>query len=279
MGGSERERGRARYRLGLIGCGVMGSALVRAAVAAGVVKGQQVIAYDIDQDRLAALCGRLGLTSAGDNAEVVASSQRVLLAVKPQVAEAVLSPLQDAWRRQQVLISILAGVPICRLQDLTRGDLPVVRVMPNILCTVGEAASAVAFSPQVPASGRAWVIKFLEAAGIVEEVDEKLMDAVTGLSGSGPAFAAVVLEALADGGVAAGLPRPQALRMAAQVLAGVGKYVLELNEHPAELKDRVCSPGGTTIAGIAALERRGLRGAIIEAVVAAARRSKELGQS
>ncbi|MBC7287683.1 MAG: pyrroline-5-carboxylate reductase [Armatimonadetes bacterium] len=264
------------FQLGLIGAGVMGSALVRAAVSAGVVEGHQIVAYDPDTPRLQALCEDTGAVPAASNAELVAAADAVLLAVKPQAVGDVLGPL--GFRSEQLLISIAAGVPIARLKALTGAEQPIARVMPNILCIVRAAASAVVFSPEVSQSQRAFCRSLLGAAGMVVEVEETLMDAVTGLSGSGPAFVALVIEALADGGVRAGLPRDQALRLAAQTVAGTGKYVLETNELPAALKDRVCSPAGTTIEGIAELEQAGVRSAFIEAVTRAARRSAELGK-
>ncbi len=269
----------ARYRLGVIGVGMMGGALVRGALQARVLKSFEVIAFDADAERLQQVCDETGIAAASDNVEVVQSSKAILVAVKPQIAAEVLAPLRKLWTRTHLLISIMAGVSIDRIQQMTNAELAVARVMPNILCTVGAAASAVAFSSQVTQRQRQLVMRLLEAVGIVEEVEERLMDAVTGLSGSGPGFGAVVAEALADGGVAAGLPRDQAMRLAAQVLLGVGKYLLETGEHPGRLKDRVCSPAGTTITGIQALESRGLRAALIQAVVEAAKRSKELGKS
>ena len=266
-----------KVRLGLIGAGVMGSALVRAAVGAGVVSPDQIIAYDPADERLRELCEATGVRAAQDNNELVAHAEVVLLAVKPQVIAEVLGPL--ALSTDQLLISIAAGVPIAHLKELTSLAQPIARVMPNILCLVRSAASAVAYSPEVDERGREFCEALLGAAGIVVPVEEKLMDAVTGLSGSGPAFVALVIEALADGGVRAGLSREQALRLAAQTVTGAGKYILELGETPASLKDRVCSPAGTTIEGIASLERAGIRAAFIEAVTAAARRSAELGKS
>lgn len=272
-------KGNNSYALGVIGTGVMGIALVKGIVGARVVRPGQIIAFDVNERYLADLCTTTGVTAAADNEEVVRCCGMVLLAVKPQVLEAVLLPLKDAWRRDHLLISIAAGVTIKRLQSLTRDSLAVARVMPNLLCTVGEAASGVAFSEQVSQRQQAWVLKLLGAVGTAVRVEEKLMDAVTALAGSGPAFVALVVEALADGAVAAGLPRDQAMTLAAQTVMGTGKYLLQTGEHPGQLKDRVCSPAGTTIEGVRALEEGGLRNALIDAVLRAARRSQELGQS
>ncbi|MCX7598179.1 MAG: pyrroline-5-carboxylate reductase [Armatimonadetes bacterium] len=267
------------YRFGVIGTGVMGRALLAGCIQAGVVDPAQVIAYDAEPSVLAAVCGELGVAAGRDNAEVVSSADTVLVAVKPQQLAAALEPVRGAWQPGMLLISIAAGVSIRRLQSLTHPDLAVARVMPNILCLVGAAASGVAFSPQVTEAQQCYTLSLLDAVGIAVPVEERLLDAVTGLSGSGPAFVALVIEALADGGVAAGLPRQQALTLAAQTVMGAGKYVLERGEHPGLLKDRVASPSGTTIAGLKALEAGGLRAALIEAVVRATERSRELGQS
>ncbi len=268
----------AEYRLGIIGVGAMGSALAEAFVRAGKVEPQKLAAFDVDGRRLASLAERLGIVAASSNAELVGSSEAVLIAVKPQQLAECLEPLRDAWRSGQLVISIAAGVSIATMKKLTREDCPVARVMPNILCLVRQAASAVAFSEDASDEQKRWVLDLFSAAGFAAEVEEKLMDAVTGLSGSGPAFVAVVIEALADGGVAAGLPRDLAYKLAAQTVAGAGAYVLERGELPAALKDRVSSPGGTTIAGLRKLEEAGVRSGLIEAVVAAARRSRELAQ-
>jgi pyrroline-5-carboxylate reductase len=265
--------------VGVIGTGVMGGALLKGMVQAGVVAGHEVLAYDPQAERLGEVCAATGAAPAPDNGQVVEQCDFVLLAVKPQVLGEVLAPLRERWRAGQLLISIVAGVSIARLKELTRSDLAVARVMPNVLCVVRAGAAGMAFSPEVSEVQRAFVRRMLEAVGLAVEVEERLLDALTGLAGSGPAFVAVVVEALADGGVAAGLPRSQALQLAAQTVMGTGKYLLQTGQHPALLKDQVCSPGGTTIAGLRVLEGKGLRAALLEAVQQAAARSRELGQS
>jgi pyrroline-5-carboxylate reductase len=275
----QSEKKAADLRLGVIGVGVMGAALLRGLVEAGVVEPRNVTAYDADARRLAEVAGELGASAAAGNEAVVDGSEVVLLAVKPQALAEVMVPLAPHWRAGQLLVSIAAGVTLERLRGLTRADMAVARVMPNVACLVRAGASGVAFCEATSAEQRELVRRMLAAVGSVVDVEEKLMDAVTGLSGSGPAFVAMVIEALADGGVAAGLRRDQALALAAQTVMGAGKYVLEREEDPTLLKDRVCSPGGTTIAGVRVLEASGLRSALIEAVVRAAERSRELGKS
>jgi len=265
-----------KYRLGVIGTGVMGRALLNAAIRGGVVSAAEVIASDVSEScRLEV--AQLGCQATADNVQVVENAESILVAVKPQVIREVLAGVADHLRDGQLLVSIAAGVPIEALRQAA-GDAPnIVRVMPNICCTAGAAASAYALGPGVTDEQRRFVAAMLEAAGEAVEVEEKLIDAVTGLSGSGPAFAAMFIEALADGGVKAGLSRTQAQKLAAQTALGAAKWVLENDGGPARLKDLVSSPGGTTITGVAALEAGAFRSAVIEAVCAAADRARELG--
>ena len=201
------------------------------------------------------------------------SSEVVLLAVKPGVISSLLSETDTSGK---LVISIAAGVKLDHLQH-DAGHGRVVRVMPNTPCLVGEGASAFCGGPEVTDTDRELVSQALSAVGMVVEVSENQMDAVTGLSGSGPAYICLVIEALADGGVAAGLPRRLAMELATQTVLGTAVMVRQTGQHPAQLKDAVASPGGTTIAGLQALEHNGLRAALIEAVTTAANRSKALG--
>ncbi|MEA3400402.1 MAG: pyrroline-5-carboxylate reductase [Armatimonadota bacterium] len=266
----------ASYRLGVIGTGVMGRALLNAAIRGGVVAASEVIASDISPG-----CRRqaeqMGCFATDDNHQVVVGTQNLLVAVKPQVIREVLTELREDFHQGQLLISIAAGVSLQTLREAAGPAPNLVRVMPNICCTVGEAACAWAPDDAATEEQLQFVEELLSAAGETVRVEERLLDAVTGLSGSGPAFVAVFIEALADGGVRAGLPREQAQRLAAQTALGAARWILDTDESPVALKDRVCSPGGTTIAGVAALESRAFRAAAIEAVVAAAERAKELG--
>ncbi|MGI5816478.1 MAG: pyrroline-5-carboxylate reductase [Armatimonadota bacterium] len=266
----------AQYRLGVIGTGVMGRALLNAAIRGGVVSASEVIASDVSPScRLEA--EKLGCAATDDNATVVMSAESLLVAVKPQMIREVLAGIREHLHGGQLLISIAAGVPIAALQEAAGDAARIVRVMPNVCCTVGEAASAYATGPGVSDAQRQFVADLLGAAGEAVEVEERLIDAVTGLSGSGPAFAAIFIEALTDGGVKAGLSRDQAQRLAAQTVLGAARWVLDNDGGPARLKDLVSSPGGTTITGVAALEGRAFRAAVIEAVTAAADRARELG--
>ncbi len=272
------DRGGTTYRLGSIGAGPMGRGLLASAVRGGFITAGELIASD-PSPTCRAEVESMGCVATDDNAEVVRNSEALLIAVKPQVIAEVLGDLREDLREGQLLISIAAGVSIAALREMV-GDGPcIVRVMPNVCCTIGASASAFAVDRDGDVSDEQieFVEALLSAAGEVVAVREELLDAVTGLSGSGPAFVAVFIEALADGGVQAGLPRAQAQKLAAQTVLGAATWLLETGAGPAELKDLVTSPGGTTIAGLAALEERGLRAATMSAVVAAAERSKELG--
>jgi pyrroline-5-carboxylate reductase len=218
-----------------------------------------------------------GIHFAATGAEAAAAARLVFLAVKPQQAAAACGEFAAALSADAVLVSIVAGLSTQSLATLARTPR-VVRVMPNTPGLVGRGVSVVCRTPEVPAAAAERVLALLGAVGHVHEVDESLLDAVTGLSGSGPGFLALLVEALADGGVKAGLPRLLAQALAVETLAGTGALLEQTREHPAQVKDRVSSPGGTTIAGLAVLEQRGVRGALIDAVVAAAVRARELGQ-
>ncbi len=265
------------YRLAVAGAGKMGSALIKAWVARGILREEEIIAADAmapARDRLVAACPRV--TVVTEIAAAAATADVLLVAVKPQDFEAALRPATAARPPAQLVISIMAGVPLGRLGALLGETTPIVRAMPNIVCEVHEGAFGYAVNEHVSPAHKSLVDEWFNAIGAAEELAEPLLNAVTGLSGSGPAFVAVFIEALADGGVAAGLPRRVAQRLAAQTVLGAAKYVRDC-EGPASLKDMVCSPAGTTIAGIRQLEAGGLRAATIEAVIAAAERSQKLG--
>lgn len=209
-----------------------------------------------------------------DNQDTATAEEILLLAVKPQVLDEVVKSLPLSY--PPLVISILAGVTLERLEQAFRGQA-VIRAMPNTPATVGAAMTAIAQGKNVQPHHMSWAKSIFAAVGEVVEVSETLMDAVTGLSGSGPAYVAMMIEALADGGVAAGLPRAIASQLALQTVLGTAQLLQTSGLHPAQLKDKVTSPGGTTIAGIVQLERASFRSALIEAVVAAKKRSSELG--
>ncbi len=268
----------AGKRLAIIGAGAMGSALVRGLIQSGKLKADQIVASDIDEERLKQL-QPFGVQTTNDNKLAVQQSDVALLCVKPQVMDEVLAEISPAVDpKKHCVISIAAGIPISRLESALPEGTPVVRVMPNTPAQVLAGASAIALGTNATELHRQIAHEIFSAVGLVIDVPEKLIDAVTALSGSGPAYVFVFAEALADAGVNLGLPRAVALKLAAQTLLGAAKMLLETGKHPAELKDMVTSPGGTTIAALSVLERKAFRGAIIEAVAVAHQRAKELAK-
>lgn len=266
-------------KIGFVGNGRMGEALVRGILRAGIVAPKNIYSSDIDEQKLQILHEELGINISLDNKEIVQKSDIVILAVKPQVLKKVLQELRPHVMPKHLVISTAAGIPIQRVAGELPEDIRVVRVMPNIAATVEAAPSAVCYGPAVTKEDMGIVEEIFGAVGRVVRVPEHLMDAVTGLSGSGPAYVFVMIEALADGGVYEGLDRNTSLILAAQTVFGAAKMVLETGKHPAELKDMVASPGGTTIQGLRVLEEKGFRAALISAVSAATTRSKELGET
>lgn len=255
----------------------MGEALISRLITRGTMASEQIVVGDPSPDRRQFLANTYGVRVSAENQAVLAGSGAVLVAVKPQVFRAVEPDLAQAAAQQTALmISIMAGVPLSTLEAAVPG-WPVIRAMPNTPATVGAGVTAIAPGKAVTPEHMDQARSIFAAVGTVVEVSESLMDAVTGLSGSGPGYITLVIEALSDGGVAAGLPRSVALQLAIQTVKGTAELLQVTDIHPAQLKDRVTSPGGTTIAGIAQLELGGLRAALIEAVVAACDRSKALG--
>jgi pyrroline-5-carboxylate reductase len=278
-----------------IGSGNMGTALMKGA--AKIAGGGNIGFTDAERPKAEAAAKALGGRVYDSNAEAVREGDFVFLAVKPQVLPAVLEEISPALKERQeagkpvVLVSMAAGFSISAIRAKLSGPLrpvgpedsrsitrvPIVRIMPNTPALISQGMIALTASPELGEEKLRDLEKILGAAGVVDRIDEKYMDAVTGLSGSGPAFAYLFIEALADGGVRSGLPRDKALRYAAQTVLGAAAMVRDTGKHPGELKDMVASPAGTTIAGIAALETGAFRGTVISAVNAAYKRSKELG--
>ena len=262
-------------QFGMIGGGMMGEALLSRLVAQEVFEPSAIVVSEPSRSRREFLAQQYHVQVTDQNRRA-AESEVILLAIKPQVFPQVAQEL--AGRNSAALvISILAGTPIAQLETAFPGA-PVIRAMPNTPAAVGAGMTAIANGQHVQPQHTEQAIRILSTVGEVVEVPESMLDAVTGLSGSGPGYLAIVIEALADGGVASGLPRAIALKLAIQTVRGTAQLLQESGMHPAELKDRVTSPGGTTIAGIAVLEKAGVRSALIEAVKAAAARSQELGQ-
>jgi pyrroline-5-carboxylate reductase len=262
---------------GYIGAGRMATALVEGMIGRGVATPGRILASDPSESARQLLADRAGIRTSASNVEVASQADVVVLAVKPQVIGTALAEVAPALGAGKLVISIVAGVTTASLRAGLGGSARLVRVMPNTPALVGAGASGYCLGEGATPADEALVRRLLEAVGRAYRVPESLIDAVTGLSGSGPAFVYAVIEALSDGGVRAGLPRDVATPLAAQTVLGAALMVLETGLHPGALKDQVTSPGGTTIAGLHALERGGLRAALMDAVEAAARRAGELG--
>jgi pyrroline-5-carboxylate reductase len=260
-------------RIGFLGAGKMATALAQ-----GWLQSGSICASDPIQAARDHFTKQTGIKAVSDNASVVAQSDLIVLAVKPQNMAELLLEIQSCIKPQHLLISIAAGITIKQIGDALGSDRRIIRVMPNTPCLVAASASAFAASQQATAADVQLTQDLLNRVGRSVQVPEKLLDAVTGLSGSGPAFVAVIIEALSDGGVRMGLPRDLATMLAAQTLLGSAKLLLETGLHPGQMKDMVASPAGTTIAGLHALEQGGLRAALMDAVEAATRRAIELGK-
>lgn len=265
----------ANYQAGFIGAGSMGGAL--AAAAARAVTGQRVAVACSTVERSAAAARRLGCTA--ETAEVILRDSRfIFLGVKPQAVEGVIAPLKgEIAASQGVFVSMLAGTSLARLEELLGADKKIIRIMPNTPCAVGQGLILYAANDRVSEDELCAFRELMAHAGALDELSEHLIDAASAVSGCGPAYAYLFIEALADGGVKNGLPRAKAQRYAAQMLLGSAEMALRTGRHPGALKDEVCSPGGSTIAGVAALERSGFRSACIEAVDAAVEKTKQLG--
>ncbi|ORU00700.1 Pyrroline-5-carboxylate reductase [Anaerovibrio sp. JC8] len=266
-------------KIGFIGGGAMGEAILSGVLSNGSVSPKDVFVSEIREDRCKELKDKHGVNAVTDNDFVKTAGLDILiLAVKPQVVTDAMESLKGKVPDDVLVGSIVAGLPIKTLEKYFPEN-PIVRIMPNTPLAVGEGMSAYARNER--ASGKATVKAIrdiLYSCGQAVEVKERMMDAVTGLSGSGPAYGFLMIDALADGGVAAGLPRQTAILLAAQTLLGAAKMVVETGKHPDVLRDQVTSPAGTTIEGVRVMEQRGVRGALIDAVLAATDRSKELGK-
>jgi pyrroline-5-carboxylate reductase len=265
-------------RVGFVGGGNMGEALIRGLLGTNLLTPDLLAATDVRAERTAQLTKQFGIIAHSDNARLVREADVVILAVKPQIMAGVLGEIAAAVTARHLLISIAAGVATATIRTALGKDARIIRVMPNTPALVLQGAAAVAKGKGLGPDDLAIAEEIFGAVGRVVVLDEELMDAVTGLSGSGPAYVAIVVESLADGGVKMGLDRATAMTLATQTVLGTAQLLLETGMHPGSLKDMVSSPGGTTIAGISALEEGGIRATFIRAVERATQRSRELGR-
>jgi pyrroline-5-carboxylate reductase len=263
-------------RISFVGGGRMAEALISGVLSSKLYKPEQIQVADPDTARLDHLKRQYGVQIGATNHEAVVLGDVIVLAVKPQVTAEVLKEIGDVLAKRLV-ISVVAGMQLRRIIEACGPQARVIRAMPNTPAMVGEGMTALAIGPGVGEHEVACARQIFESVGRVVPVDERFMDAVTGLSGSGPAYVFLMIEAMVDGGVKMGLPRETASLLAAQTVLGAARMVLETGQHPARLKDEVASPGGTTISGLHRLEQGGLRGLLIDAVEAATKRSQELG--
>ena len=267
-------------KIGMIGIGNMGTALIDGLILSSAAQAENIICSDASDRQLASISEKYRVKTTTDNIEVVTAADIVIYAIKPQIMAAVLKETADHIDMSKLIISIAAGVPLAAIESLLDKDLRLIRVMPNVAVAVREGATAIA------AGGHATEEDIQLATAVFESVgktiflkENYLMDAITGLSGSGPAYIFMIVDALADAGVKMGLSRKDAQILASQTILGAAKLLLETGSHPGELKDSVTSPGGTAIAGLHTLEKGGLRTTLINAVEAATTRSKELGEA
>ena len=260
-------------KYGFLGCGNMGGAIARALS----LKTKDIAVTD-RSGRAKALAQELGVQYL-DNASIAANCDRVFLAVKPHMMKDMLLPLRDTLaKRNPLLITMAAGLEIRQIEEFAGTHLPVIRIMPNTPTSVGKGVIPYCINELVTEEMKSDWLEDMSRCGLLDALEERLMDAASALSGSGPAYLYLMLEAMADGGVACGLPRAKALDYAAMTMAGAAEIYLSTHTHPGALKDAVCSPGGSTIAGVRVLEERGFRGAAMDCVCAAYAKNKELGK-
>jgi pyrroline-5-carboxylate reductase len=263
--------------IGFIGTGNMGEALIAGLLKAKFTVPEHILVYDADGERLRSIQKKYGVKKASDNNHLSSQCDILLLCVKPQSMKEVIEEIADSLDPSKLLISIAAGVPLHAIETYARRQLRLIRVMPNINVLVQEGVSAIAPGNLATDEDIKWAKAIFDCVGKSIAIHEPLMDAVTGLSGSGPAYVFLIIEALTDAGVHLGMTRSQAFTLVTQTVMGSVKLLSETGEHPSLLREKVTSPGGTTAAGLYKLEEGGLRKVLIDAVIAATQRSKELG--
>lgn len=263
-------------KIGFIGCGNMAQAMIGGIVKAGIFSGRDIVVSDLDETNLAAAGERYGVIAAADNIECAECADILILAVKPNLYERVISEISGRVKEDVVVVTIAAGRSIESTEKAFGREIKVVRVMPNTPSLVGEGMSSLCINSLISNEELQEIVGIFESFGRAEVVDEKLMDVVTSVSGSAPAYIYMFIEAMADGAVLDGMPREKAYKMAAQTVLGAAKMVVETGRHPGQLKDEVCSPGGTTIEAVATFEEKGLRNAVITAMRRCTKKSKEM---
>lgn len=253
-------------RIGFIGCGNMAQAIMSGIISSKLISAENVIASNRSKEKLDVFAEKFNIKKGESNTDVAKFGDIVFLAVKPDKFDVVIDEIKESINEEKIIVSIAAGITIDFLEKKLGKNKKIVRVMPNTPAVVMEAMTAISFNLNVDLKEKNEIIQVFESFGKAEVIEEKLMDAIPGVSGSSPAYVYMFIEALADGGVLTGIPRDKAYKFAAQAVLGAAKMVLETGEHPGSLKDNVCSPGGTTIESVYSLEKNNFRGAVIEAV-------------
>ncbi len=265
-------------KIGFIGTGMMGTAMIKGIIGAQIVNPSDIHVFDLDKAKLEVLCNEMGVNAEGNSREVVKKCDFVLLAVKPNVVKIVLEDIKDVFTNEKIFISIAAGIPLKTYKSTLGEDKKIIRAMPNTPAVIGEGMTLISFDSCVQDSEVKEAMNLLGSLGKVECMEEKLMNEVVALTGSSPAYIFMLIEAMADAAVLSGIPRQTAYRLASQAVSGSAKMVVETGKHPGELKDQVCSPAGTTIEAVAALEKHGFRNSIMEAMNECTKKARELGK-
>ena len=263
-------------KVGFIGCGAMSKALISGIISSKVLSSSDILASDLYAEGLKKAESDLGINTTSDNKVVASKAKYVVLAVKPQFYKDTINEIKGSINSDTVIITIAPGKTIEELQNIFSKEVKIVRTMPNTPAMVGAGMTAICKNEIVSDDEFKFVLEMFQSCGLVEVVTENLLPAVTATSGSSPAYVFIMIEAMADAAVLAGLPRDKAYRMAAQAVYGGAKMLLETNRHPAELKDMVCSPGGTTIEAVRVLEKNGFRSSIIEAMTSCVEKTKKM---
>ena len=268
----------AKYKICILGTGNMGESILKGILTSAIYSKKDIIVTDVAEDRLSYIHERYNVNTTKDNVKAASSSRYIMITVKPAVIKSLLSEIAHVLNESRLIISVAAGISISNIRLWLKKDLPVIRVMPNIPVLVLEGATAIASGPGVRFEEIEDVKKIFDSVGKAILLGEEHLNAVTGLSGSGPAYIFAVIDALSDGGVKVGLPRQASTLLAAQTVLGAARMVLECGEHPGRLKDMITSPGGTTIEGLHPLEMSAMRCAFISAFEQATKRADELGK-
>ena len=266
-------------KIGFIGTGNMGTPLLKGVIRSGAAMPDDIYIFDVDRSRREALAKETGVRAANDNVGLVRTCDYIVLAVKPVYIKQVLEEIKDAFTEEKILVSIAVGITSKTLKSILGDNRKIVRTMPNLPVLVGEGMTLVCFDKNIGEEEKSIVKSLFEGSGKVEELEERLMSEVTALTSSSPAYIFMMIEAMADGAVQQGIPRKIAYRLASQAVLGSAKMVLETGLHPAELKDQVCSPAGTTIEAVQTLEKNGFRYSIMEAMKECTRRALEIGRA